>query len=210
MYKRLKVFINKILLVFKILFGKFRNYIKLVKADEIARRYFVMNAFDGALTILGVIVGAIVAGEVNLRVIISAGAGASLAMGVSGAWGAYVAERAERRRFLKELERHMFRSLQGSILDKAFLATAFWVAFVDGVSPALAAAIPLIPFVMVLMNIIPVEIGLIASITLNLFTLFILGVFIGRLSHENVWIHGALMVSAGVVTALILLMFPGL
>jgi len=210
MYSRLKAIFDGILSALKSLLRRFRSYIKVAEADEIARRYFVMNAFDGALTILGVIVGAIVAGEVNPRVIISAGAGASLAMGISGAWGAYAAERAERRRLLKELEGHMFRDLKGSIMDKASHAAAFWVAFVDGLSPALAAAIPLIPFVMVLMRIIPVETGLIASITLNLFTLFILGVFLGRLSDENVWVHGALMVGVGVLTALILLMFSGL
>jgi predicted membrane protein (TIGR00267 family) len=62
---------------------------------------------------------------------------------------------------------------------------------------------------MVLAHIIPVETGLIASLTLNLFTLFTLGVFLGKVSRENVWIHGLLMVGAGVLTALLLLALLG-
>jgi len=209
MYRRLRFLINRILSGLKNYLGRFRSYIKVTEASDIARRYFVMNAFDGALTILGVIVGAFMIREVNPRVIIGAGVGASLAMGISGAWGAYMAERAERRRSLKELENHMFRNLEGSILDKASKAAALWIALVDGLSPALAAAIPLMPFAMVLAHIIPVETGLVASLTLNLFILFTLGVFLGKVSHENIWIHGLLMVGAGILTALLLLVFLG-
>jgi len=209
MYRRLRFLIDRILSGLKNHLGTFRSYIKVARASAIARRYFVMNAFDGALTILGVIVGAFMAREADPKVIIGAGVGASLAMGVSGAWGAYMAERAERRRSLRDLENQMFKNLEGSILDKASRAAALWIALVDGLSPALAAAIPLIPFAMVLTHIIPIETGLIASLTLNLFTLFTLGVFLGKVSHENVWIHGLLMVGAGILTALLLLAFLG-
>lgn len=209
MYRRLRSLIGRISSGLQSHLGEFKSYIRVAKAGAIARRYFVMNAFDGALTILGVILGAFMAREVDPRVIIGAGVGASLAMGISGAMGAYMAERAERRRSLKELENQMFRNLDGSILDKASRAAALWIALVDGLSPALAAAIPLIPFAMALAHIIPVETGLIVSLTLNLLTLFILGVFIGRVSEENVWIHGLLMVGAGILTALLLLAFLG-
>ena len=209
MYRRLRFLIDRILSGLKNDLGTFRSYIKVARASAIARRYFVMNAFDGALTILGVIVGAFMAREVDPKVVIGAGVGASLAMGVSGAWGAYMAERAERRRSLKDLENQMFKNLEGSILDKASRAAALWIALVDGLSPALAAAIPLIPFAMVLAHIISVETGLVASLTLNLFTLFTLGVFLGKVSHENVWIHGLLMTGAGILTALLLLALLG-
>lgn len=182
---------------------------KVARAGEIARRKFFNNAFDGALTILGVIVGALLARDVDPKVIVSAGVGASLAMGISGALGAYMAERAERRRSLKELENQMFRNLDGTILDKASRVATLWIAIVDGISPALAAAIPLMPFAMVLAHIITVESGLIASLTLNLCTLFTLGVLLGKVSHENVWVHGLLMVGAGILTALLLLVFVG-
>jgi len=209
MYRRWRSLVGSIVKGFKNHIGTFRRYIKLAGAGEIARRKFFNNAFDGALTILGVIVGALLARDVDPKVIVSAGVGASLAMGISGALGAYMAERAERRRSLKELENQMFRNLDGTILDKASKIATLWIAIVDGISPALAAAIPLMPFAMVLAHIITVESGLIASLTLNLCTLFTLGVLLGRVSHENVWVHGLLMVGAGILTALLLLAFVG-
>ncbi|MEM2936183.1 MAG: VIT1/CCC1 transporter family protein [Candidatus Bathyarchaeia archaeon] len=210
MYRRLRLFFARFLSALRGRLRKFRSYIEITGASEIARRYFVMNAFDGVLTILGIIIGAIVAKEVNPKIIVGAGLGASLAMGISGALGAYLTERAERRRNLKDLERHMLRNLEGSIIDKASLAASLWVALIDGLSPALVAVLSLIPFFMVLAFMISIEVGLIASIAINLFTLFILGIFLGRVSKGNMWVHGILMVGVGVLMALILLMFFGI
>jgi len=184
-----------------------RYLIELAEADEIARRYFVMNAFDGALTILGVIIGAFVGGAVEPKVIISAGVGASLAMGLSGGIGAYVAERAERGRALKELEAHMFTDLQNTVIGKASRAAAYWVAFVDGISPAVAAVIPLFPVIFAQLRLIPVGTAMLAAVVLNLATLFALGVFLGRMSKENIWLHGMIMTGAGALVATLLFVF---
>ena len=43
------------------LMDRIEEYIKISNVGEISRRYFVMNAFDGALTMLGVIIGAHIA-----------------------------------------------------------------------------------------------------------------------------------------------------
>jgi predicted membrane protein (TIGR00267 family) len=184
-----------------------RHLIELAEADEIARRYFVMNAFDGALTILGVIIGAFVGGAVDPKVIISAGVGASLAMGLSGGIGAYMAERAERGRALKELEAHMFRDLQNTVIGRASRAAAYWVAFVDAISPAAAALIPLFPLILAQLRLIPVDMAMLASIALNMATLFVLGAFLGRTSKENIWVHGMIMMGAGALVATLLFLF---
>ena len=183
----------------------FRRNLNQIGANEIARRYFVLNAFDGALTILGVVVGFAVSGEGSPRLVLSAGAGASLAMGISGAVGAYMAETAERGQQLQELENHMFRSLEGTKMGRAVRQAALWVAFVDGISPAMAAVIPIIPFLLVSRGIITMQIGIVASIVLNLATLFRVVVFLARVSGGSMWLRGFLMVGAGLVTALILL-----
>jgi hypothetical protein len=44
---------------------KIRRYIKISGIAPIGRRYFIMNAFDGATTILGIVVGAYVAEITN-------------------------------------------------------------------------------------------------------------------------------------------------
>lgn len=174
----------------------------LFNTDEIVRRAFVNNAFDGALTILGIIMGAAGVGIVDSKLVISSGFGACLAMGVSGACGRYFSERAERKRALHEMEDHMFRSLEGSMLEKASRTAALWIALVDGLSPAIAAAIPLLPLFLIQAKILTVGLGLAISVTLNLAVLFALGMFIGRVAEENVWLHGALMVAVGAITSL--------
>lgn len=44
---------------------RWKRYHKISDAGSITRRYFVMNAFDGALTMLGVIIGAYAAGMIT-------------------------------------------------------------------------------------------------------------------------------------------------
>ncbi|MBS7635721.1 hypothetical protein KEJ37_00005 [Candidatus Bathyarchaeota archaeon] len=58
-----------------------------------ARRYFVMNGFDGAMTIFGIILGSWMVGVIKPEVILLAGLGACLVMGVSGFFGAFMVEK---------------------------------------------------------------------------------------------------------------------
>jgi hypothetical protein len=66
---------------------KWREYTEISDVAEIARRYFAMNAFDGVLTIIGVLMGNFLAGVQESKVILVTGLSTSVAMGVSGLWG---------------------------------------------------------------------------------------------------------------------------
>ncbi|MHC1586562.1 MAG: VIT1/CCC1 transporter family protein [Candidatus Hecatellaceae archaeon] len=189
------------------LIGKHKRFLKLTRAEEIARRYFVMNSFDGALTVLGIILGSYVAGVREPTIILSAVLGASLAMGLSGVWGAYTAEKAERTRELKELEAALFTNLKGTRLHKASLATIVWLAVIDGVSPVVVALTAISPFLLCLLGLLSFTFSLYASITITILVLFILGVFLGKISRENLILNGLKMVSAGALIAIILLTF---
>ena len=81
-----------------------KEYEDIAQVGQIARRYFAMNAFDGVLTMIGVLIGNYSAGVESARVIISTGLATSMAIGVSGFWGAYFTESAERKRDLDDLE----------------------------------------------------------------------------------------------------------
>ena len=61
-----------------------REYNRLVNIAEIARRYFAMNAFDGVLTMIGVLMGNWMAGVDDARIVLSTGLATSVAMGISG------------------------------------------------------------------------------------------------------------------------------
>ena len=179
---------------------RFRNYVRITEADEIARRYFVMNAFDGSLTMLGVILGTFLAQVHDPRVVIGAGVGASLAMGMSGFFGTYMTEKAERIRKLKKLERAMVTNLDETVWDDASSFVSFWAAIVDGASPAAAAIIAIFPFVAAEFGAVDFRSAVILSVTLIFVTLFFLGAYLGRVSEENAPLSGLRMLVVGVVT----------
>jgi len=176
---------------------------------EIASRYFVMNAFDGSMSMLGIIVGATGVGkDVNPRIIISAGLGAAMAWAISGAVGAFMAERAERMRRLRELEESMFTDLNSSYLYRDSVRAILFLAIVDAIAPGLMSIFILIPFYLTLWNIISITNALTASIVITLITLFGLGILLGKISKENIMFHGMITVIAGVITYVFVSLIP--
>lgn len=176
---------------------KLRDDLHSVRADEIARRYLVLNAFDGVLATLGIITGAYFAGATQARVIVIAGLGASSAMAVSGAWGAYLTERAERARAIRELEKELFASLRGSTIEQASRTAVFLIALVDGLSPLVTSLVCLSPLLVSLSGLMALGTAVAVSAVFALAILFSLGVFLGRISHTNLLLQGVLMALAG-------------
>jgi predicted membrane protein (TIGR00267 family) len=172
----------------------------------IARRYFIKNGFDGSMTVLGIIVGSWVVGVTKPEIIVTAGLGASLAMGVSGLFGAYMTEKAERKRHLKTLEAAMLTDLSNSIQDKASGFVSVYAAFIDGASPMLTAVIALIPFILTLAGIFVIWDAYVVSFALILATLFSLGLYLGRIAKENIWLYGVQTVAAGIIIVTIILL----
>lgn len=180
---------------------RLQEYMEVTKAHEIARRLFVMNAFDGALTIMGVVIGAHFSGVSNPHIVITSGIGGSVAMGISGISGAYLAERAERKRDLKKLEMAMLHNLGDTHYARASDSATFIVALVDGISPALSAAILIMPYFLVPQ--ISMDTAFYASLVLGLAILFSLGIFLARISDERLIISGMQMIMVGIITIII-------
>lgn len=185
---------------------KFRFYLRLTGVSAISRRYFVMNAFDGALTALGVIIGAWTSGPVQPRIIIGAGLGVSLAMGISGFSGTYFAERAERLRKLEELEKSLLLDLDNSVHVKAQRTAMIWAALVDALSPSLAAVVAILPFVFAYYSLISINEAVIISLILILLVLFLIGVYLGKISKERLIISGIRIMIVGIITAAIIIL----
>lgn len=176
-----------------------REYDKLANISEIARRYFAMNAFDGVLTIIGVLMGNFVAGVNDARIVLSTGLATCVAMGISGLWGAYLTESAERKRDLDELSRFTLTDLTDTRIGRASRAAIVIVAIVDGFSPFIAALIVLLPF-FVAVNYRDLTWAYYTSLGLALLALFSLGLFLGRISHGRMIVYGLKTVLAGVVS----------
>jgi predicted membrane protein (TIGR00267 family) len=150
-----------------------KTLLEISHSEAIMRRYFVVNGFDGALTMLGLIMGFYVSDRVDLAVVITSCLAAALALGMSGVSSAYISEAAERRRDLAQLEKAMGTSLDESHHAQAARWIPWLVALVNGIAPLLIA---LIVIVGIALGLEP----LLAAMVVALAIIFLLGVFLGR------------------------------
>ena len=123
-----------------------KEYSRISHAGQIARRAFANNSFDGVLTMIGVVMGNFVVGVRDPKVVLVTGMSTALAIGISGGWGAYLTESAERRNEIDELERVTLTDLHDTKIGRASRVAVVMVAAVDGISPFLAAFLVVIPF----------------------------------------------------------------
>jgi predicted membrane protein (TIGR00267 family) len=178
-------------------YQRWREYSALSGVGAIARRAFANNSFDGVLTMVGVVMGSFAVGIQDARVVLVTGLSTALAIGVSGGWGAYLAESAERRREMAELERTTLTDLSNTKIGRASRSAVWTVAAVDGLSPFLAAFLVVIPFFFA--GILPsISYAFYASLVLALVGLFGLGVYLGTVSDENRTTYGFKTAVAGV------------
>lgn len=178
----------------------------LSAARDIARRYFVVNGFDGALTMLGLLTGFYLGGDVALNVVIAACLGAAVALGVSGLSSAYLSEAAERRRALSELEAAMVADLSHSIHGRAARVLPLVVALVNGASPLLLSLIIIAPLWLARAGVDLPLAPLPASIVTAFVCLFGLGVFLGRVGGTGWLWSGCKTLSIALATFLIILL----
>jgi len=187
-------------------FSEVGTYLKVTRAQQILRRYFAMNAFDGAMTSLGVVIGSYISHITDPESVISVIIVGGIAMMVSGFSGTYMTESAERNHSLNELEDAMLVDLEDTIYGRAGRFVSVFAAVVDGSAPFLASIPSVIPFLLVNLGMISITNAFILSVVASLGTLFLLGVYLGRISGGNVFISGAKMVVAGITVAILALL----
>jgi len=185
---------------------KIKELLAMGETGGIAKRYMVMNSFDGSLTALGIIIGSYLAGVNAPSTIILAGLGASIAMGVSGGFGAYLTETAIKKQELAEKESAMLEETNDTVHDQTAQISSIFVAVVDGLSPFVASSISFLPFFVISWLGLDIGIAYFSSIILTGNTLFILGAYLGAISKENKWLYGVRMIIAGVLTGILVMM----
>jgi predicted membrane protein (TIGR00267 family) len=190
------------------LLDRVSEYNNIAEISEIARRYFAMNSFDGVLTIIGVLMGNLSAHIEEPRIVIITGLSTSIAMGISGLWGSYLTESAERKHGLDELGKSTLTSLKKSRIGRASRFAAVVVSLVDGISPFLASLLVLIPFF--ISSVFPnIQTVYYTALGGALVTLFALGIFLGSISKDNLLISGIKTLIAGIVSIIISSMLNG-
>jgi len=170
--------------------------------DPIARRYFVMNFFDGIMTAFGIVIGGAVAIG-NPVTLIKAGLGASMAIMVSGFFGAYMAEKTERRIELKELERLIMKDLKGTELDHKANKAVLKLAAIDALSPFVGAMIPILPFFAVVFGFLEYKIAIYCSLGISFIVLTALGWYLGKMMEESPLKNALVFVVGGIVVGIL-------
>jgi predicted membrane protein (TIGR00267 family) len=184
--------------------------LKITRSDLIARRYFVVNGFDGGLTMLGLLVGFYVSEDVRLPVVINACLGVAIALGMSGVSSAYISEAAEKQLELRELEKAMVTDLGKSAYGQAARLLPMFIAFVNGMAPLAISVVILLPLWLAPsvepFNTLPLE----SAFAMALIIIFLLGVYLGQVSH-TFWLWAGLrtLLVAAATTALIFTLSPG-
>lgn len=92
---------------------KWQRYSQMSDLGIISRRKFFNNCFDGALTCAGIVSGLFIiflspnGSNITTSNIIITGFATALAIGISGLWGAFLSEEAERKKKLRDLKKEM-------------------------------------------------------------------------------------------------------
>ncbi len=166
-----------------------------------------MNAFDGVLTTIGVVVGGYFGGVHSARAIFIVVLTTAVGMGVSGFYGSYLVERAERDRAMRELEETTLSSLKDTDIASASRYATIVIALIDGASPFAAAMIAMTPFLFT--SVISIHTAYYLAIVVGLVELFGLGLFLGSISRDRLWLSGLKLVLAGVIALVISLVLGG-
>jgi predicted membrane protein (TIGR00267 family) len=199
-----------------------KQYSKMADLGIIARRKFFNNCFDGALTCAGIVSGIFIIflnapDQFTPQNVIVTGFATALAIGISGLWGAFLSEEAERKKKVIDMNKDMAiiekeEDLEKdeeidtendediTIIQKAEDFATIVASLVDGGAPVLGSSLPLIPFFF------GVELNIthfIFSYLILIGLLVYLGNYLGKISGGGRIRYAIHLVTAGVVTLLV-------
>jgi predicted membrane protein (TIGR00267 family) len=174
-----------------------RHFHEISEVGEITRRYFAMNGFDGVLTTLGVLAGAYLGGVDEARAVVVLIVTTAVAMGVSGAYGSYMVESAERGRALRELEESTLSSLADTTIGAASRYASVVVSAVTGGAPFVAGSVAAAPFLLTAFW--SVDTAYYLAVAVAFAELSLLGAFLGRVSKDRVLGYALRLVAGGIL-----------
>ncbi|HET6493956.1 MAG TPA: hypothetical protein VFH61_01145 [Thermoleophilia bacterium] len=175
--------------------GRLVHLHEIAGVSEISRRYLPMNAFDGVLMALGIITGSYFAGARDIPTVISVVAAASVSLGVSGFYGSYLSEQAERSRELQDLEEATLHDLNETDIGAAFRYAILAVATVAGLSSMLGGLLPCVG--LAFYPIVGANTAFGLAWVVAVAELFLLGAFLSHVSHGRLLVSAAKLILAG-------------
>ena len=175
---------------------------------SISRRYFVSNGFDGTLTCIGVVVGAVLSGVPDGVTVVKIGLGAAVGLGTSAVWSVWEIERAETRAEMLRIEQAMLVDLDDTRIQRDRHGARLVHAVMSGLGPLIGILIPLSPFVLEGTVLSMGEAALVA-VSLGIGILGVFGAYMGSISGQRWYVAAARMALAGLVVAVINVFLPG-
>ena len=174
----------------------------------ISRRYFISNGFDGTLTCVGIVVGAVLSGVPDGATVIAIGLGAAVGLGTSAVWSVWEIERAETRAEIRRIERAMLADLDDTRVQRERRGARVVHATMSGLGPLVGILVPLLPFV-VEGSLLTMTDAAVIAVGLGVCVLGAFGAYMGSISGQRWYVAAARMGLAGLVVAAINLVLPG-
>lgn len=187
---------------------RLRRLLAKEEVQAISRRYFISNGFDGTLTSIGVIVGAVLSGVPDGLVVVKIGLGAAVGLGTSAVWSVWEIERAETRAEILRLERAMLVDLDDTRIQREQSGARLLHAIMSGLGPLIGVLVPLTPFLFEGTVFTMVEAALVA-VALGVTVLGVFGAYMGSISGQRWYVAAGRMGLAGLVVAVINVFLPG-
>jgi predicted membrane protein (TIGR00267 family) len=174
----------------------------------ISRRYFISNGFDGTLTSIGIIVGAVLSGVPDGLTVIKIGLGAAVGLGTSAVWSVWEIERAETRAEIRRIERAMLTDLDDTRIQREQSGARLMHAILSGLGPLIGILIPLGPFA-VEGTVLTMQEAALIAVGLGIGVLGAFGAYMGSISGQRWYVAAVRMGLAGLVVAVINVVLPG-
>ncbi len=172
-------------------------------------RYLIRGVIDGSLSTLGIVIGASTAIGLSseaARIIIAAGIGGGVANGISNLVGAFAAEKTVAHKEMERIERAMLKrgAIRNSELHEETERRIISSGVVDALATIGGSLIPVVPFLVLFITpLLTSSLALWWSVAITLALFFFLGIYIGRVSRENLALSGLKMVLFAGTTAAI-------
>ena len=185
-----------------------RELLRKEDVRSISRRYFISNGFDGTLTSIGIIVGAVLSGIPDGATVIKIGLGAAVGLGTSAVWSVWEIERAETRAEILRIERAMLTDLDDTRVQRAQRGARVLHAITSGLGPLIGILVPLVPFLLEGTTLTMAEAGT-GGVALGVAILGVFGAYMGSISGQQWYVAAARMALAGLVVAVVNVFLPG-
>ncbi len=164
------------------------------------RRYFVNTVFDSTFVSMGIVVASALVPDSNVGTVVGTMFAVSLALGISTGTSVYEAEKVEAEIRLRELERAMLTTLDGTEATRVLDVSRYIVVTVNAVAPlAVFAAIASPFFLSSSLTILGIPTAFF-SVTVAMVVLFLVGTYLGRLTGRPAWLKGLRMAAIGIAT----------